>query len=121
MKACLFVGFGGAVGSVFRYLIGLIPVNCGDGFPVKTLVINILGSFAIGLITAIAGKHTGISPNLLLLLKTGICGGFTTFSTFALESTSLIQNGKIWLAVLYVLTSILFSVAAIFFGEAVVR
>ena len=121
MKACLFVGFGGAVGSVFRYLIGLIPVSYSDGFPIKTLLINILGSFAIGLITAIAGKDIQISPNLLLLLKTGICGGFTTFSTFALESTSLIQNGKIWLAVFYVLASILFSVAAIFFAEAVVR
>ena len=121
MKSCVCVGLGGAVGSVFRYLIGLIPLNDAGGFPIKTLLINILGSFLIGLIATLSGKHADISPDMILLLKTGICGGFTTFSTFALESSTLIQNGKITSAVLYMAASILFSLAAVSAAQYIVH
>lgn len=121
MKGCLFVGLGGAIGSVFRYLISLIPLNNANGFPFKTLLINILGSFIIGLITAFAGKRTDISPDMILFLTTGICGGFTTFSTFALESSTLIQNGKLFSAVIYISASIIISIAAVFLAQLAVR
>lgn len=117
MAECLFVGIGGFIGSVCRYLIGLIPLSPSNGFPVKTLVINIAGAFAIGLIAAAAAKNADISPRIVLLLKTGICGGFTTFSTFALEISDLIRGGSWAAAAAYMLLSLILGVAAVFAAE----
>lgn len=77
---CLFVGLGGFVGSVLRYLVSLIPLEHESGFPLVTLGINVLGAFLLGLIMAF-GRDTGLDPRTLLFLKVGVCGGFTTFST----------------------------------------
>lgn len=121
MAECLFVGIGGFIGSVCRYLIGLIPLSPSNGFPVKTLVINIAGAFAIGLIAAAAAKNADISPRIVLLLKTGICGGFTTFSTFALEISDLIRGGSWAAAAAYMLLSLILGVAAVFAAEALMH
>lgn len=121
MAECLFVGIGGFIGSVCRYLIGLIPLSPSNGFPVKTLVINIAGAFAIGLIAAAAAKNADISPRIVLLLKTGICGGFTTFSTFALEISDLIRGGSWAAAAAYMLLSFILGVAAVFAAEALMH
>lgn len=119
---CLFVGLGGFVGSVLRYLVGFIPTGAVAAFPIKTLVINIVGSFVIGLVCALASKlGTTMNPQLLLFLKVGLCGGFTTFSTFALESNSLIQAGNAPLAVLYAVLSVTLSIAAVFAAQALVK
>ena len=118
MAECLFVGIGGFIGGVCRYLIGLIPLSPSNGFPVKTLVINVAGAFAIGLIAAAAAKNADISPRIVLLLKTGICGGFTTFSTFALEISDLIRGGSWAAAAAYMLLSLILGVAAVFAAEA---
>lgn len=117
MAECLFVGIGGFIGSVCRYLIGLIPLSPSNGFPVKTLVINVAGAFAIGLIAAAAAKNADISPRIVLLLKTGICGGFTTFSTFALEISDLVRGGSWAAAAAYMLLSLILGVAAVFAAE----
>lgn len=93
MIKCLCVGLGGAAGAMLRYLIGLVPVGASNGFPVKTLLINILGAFVIGVLAVLGEKHS-LPPLLVLTLKTGVCGGFTTFSTFALETSQLFQNGS---------------------------
>lgn len=121
MAECLFVGIGGFIGSVCRYLIGLIPLSPSNGFPVKTLVINVAGAFAIGLIAAAAAKNADISPRIVLLLKTGICGGFTTFSTFALEISELIRGGSWAAAAAYMLLSLILGVAAVFAAEALMH
>lgn len=121
MLNCVFVGIGGFIGSVLRYLAGLIPIEPSNGFPVKTLVINVLGSFALGLIAAAAAKNASLDPKLVLMLKVGVCGGFTTFSTFAYETQGLMQNGHTWLALVYVLLSIVLGVAAIFLAQSVVH
>lgn len=121
MTECLFVGIGGFIGSVCRYLIGLIPLSPSNGFPVKTLVINVAGAFAIGLIAAAAAKNADISPRIVLLLKTGICGGFTTFSTFALEISDLIRGGSWAAAAAYMLLSLILGVAAVFAAEALMH
>lgn len=121
MIECLFVGIGGFIGSVCRYLIGLIPVSSSNGFPVKTLVINVAGAFAIGLIAAAATKNAAIDQWLILLLKTGICGGFTTFSTFALEVTDLIRAGSFSAAAAYIALSIVLGTAAVFAAEALMN
>lgn len=101
MLNCLAVGIGGFIGSVLRYLIGLVPVKETVIFPVKTFLINIVGCIAIGCIVGLTIKNVPLSPRLILLLKVGICGGFTTFSTFALETADLIQTGHGGMACLY--------------------
>ena len=121
MVECLVVGIGGFIGSVCRYLIGLIPVREGWIFPVKTFLINIVGAFVIGMIAAATVKNSTLSPRLVLFLKVGVCGGFTTFSSFALETGDLIQSGNARLALLYAVLSMAAGVAAVFAGEAVIR
>mgnify|MGYP001057205000 CR=1 FL=1 len=80
--------------------------ECGDGFPIKTLLTNIVGCFLIGIIVMLSGKYSKLSPEMTLMLKTGVCGGFTTFSTFALESVTLIQKGDILSGLLYIVFSV---------------
>lgn len=114
MANCIAVGLGGFVGAVLRYLIGLIPVCETTLFPVKTFLINIAGCIAIALVTLFVAKGTLMHPRLILFLKTGVCGGFTTFSTFALESTGLLKCGHPKIAFLYMLLSLLVGVGTIF-------
>ena len=121
MLNCLMVGIGGFIGTVCRYLIGLLPIETNSGFPIKTLFINIVGSFLIGLITALAVKNKGLNEQLVLMLKVGICGGFTTFSTFAYESTDLMKSGHTLIALAYVCTSIILGVLAIFAAQMLVK
>lgn len=121
MIECLIVGAGGFIGSVCRYLIGLIPLKEGTVFPVKTFIINVTGCFLIGLIAAAASRAGWINPKTELFLKTGICGGFTTFSSFALETGSLVENGNTGMALMYILFSVAAGIAAVFAGQAAVR
>ncbi len=99
----LFVALGGAAGAVSRYAISLIPVK--SGFPILTLMTNIIGAVLIGFIAGIAGSKIEISKNTILFWKTGVCGGFTTFSTFSLEAYNLFDDGKYVIGGLYVLLS----------------
>ena len=118
---CVFVGLGGLVGSVLRYLVSLVPLRHASGFPLVTLGINVLGAFMLGLIMALAGRNAAIDPRTLLFLKVGVCGGFTTFSTFALEAHSLLGAGKPMVALLYALLSVVLSVLAVFFAASLVK
>lgn len=120
MLNCLVVALGGGIGACLRYLIGLVPLKEPFTFPVKTLFINLLGCFVIGLIAAIAAKTTSLSPRTVLFIKTGLCGGFTTFSTFALETETLLKTGHIGLAILYVALSVVVGVGLAFAGQLVV-
>ena len=103
----LAVGIGGAIGAVCRYLLGQMIPKMGSGFPLGTFAVNVIGCFAIGLIVAMVGKHSDIDPRLVLFLQTGICGGFTTFSTFSLETLALIEEGCFAVGVLYIALSVL--------------
>ena len=89
----LAVGLGGALGAVCRYLIGQVVPKLDSGFPLGTFVVNLIGCFGIGLIVGFVGRHSGLDPRLVLFLQTGICGGFTTFSTFAFELLQLLTAG----------------------------
>ena len=120
MLNCLVVAFGGGIGACLRYLIGLIPLKEPFVFPVKTLVINLLGCFVIGLVASLALKNSSLSSKLVLFIKTGFCGGFTTFSTFALETETLIKTGQSGLAVLYVALSVVAGVGLAFAGQVIV-
>lgn len=119
LSNCLFVGLGGAAGAVCRYLVGMLPVLQRGAFPLATLVINLLGSFLIGLIAQRASGPAGLDPNLVLFLKVGFCGGFTTFSTFSLESLTLLEEGRLGLFALYAVLSLALCIAGAALGKAV--
>ena len=117
MLNCLFVALGGAVGSVLRYLVGLIPVSEKCLFPLKTFSINVAGCLLICLIVALAAKSPLLNPRFVLFLKVGLCGGFTTYSTFALESSDLLKSAHWGIAAAYVAVSIVMGVGEVFLGE----
>lgn len=117
MLECIVVGIGGFIGSVCRYLIGLFPIKPENGFPVKTLCINIIGAFMIGMIVALAERNKNLSPQLVLMVKVGVCGGFTTFSTFAYETADLLKNGNVVIGVSYICASVILSVLAVFVAQ----
>ncbi len=121
MIDCLVVALGGAVGSVFRYLIGLIPLKEPFLFPIKTFVINVVGSFVIGMVFALSLKFNNLNPRLVLFLKVGICGGFTTFSTFALESSNLLKNGHAGIAGLYMVLCIAIGLGFVLLAEVLIK
>lgn len=108
------VGLGGALGSMLRYLISLIPVN--NTFPFLTLITNLLGALLIGFIVGLS-DNLFISKKFLLFLKTGVCGGFTTFSTFSLEAVQLFQRGEPFLGALYATLSVVLCLSGIILGE----
>ena len=113
MTGILCVGAGGAVGAVLRYAISLLPYK--GTFPLLTLATNVLGAVAIGCIAGAASRR-GMPDGLLLFLKTGVCGGFTTFSTFSLESYALLENGQYGTAVLYMAVSAVLCLAGVAAG-----
>lgn len=121
MLNCLAVALGGAIGSILRYLIGLIPVKEQFLFPIKTFAINVIGCFVIGLVTALALKSNNLNPKLFLFLKVGICGGFTTFSTFALESSNLLKNGHAGIAALYMFLSFAVGIGFVLLAELLIK
>lgn len=90
MLQCFMVGLGGGIGAIFRYLLGKIQFPFETAFPIMTLCINFMGAFVMGLVVSGAIKYT--KENTILFLKTGLCGGFTTFSTFSLESITLLEQ-----------------------------
>ena len=114
---CLFVGLGGAAGAICRYLLSLLPVKPVSGFPVVTLGINVLGAFALGTLLALAGRDVNLDPRLMLFLKVGVCGGFTTFSTFCGETEQLLAAGHAVTAALYIVLSVLLGVGAVWAAQ----
>jgi CrcB protein len=116
MKGVFFVGVGGLVGSVLRYLVALVVPFSGVGFPFATLTVNLAGSFIIGFVSELALATTIISPETRLLLTTGFCGGFTTFSTAMYETMGLVRDGQALYAGMYVAGSIVGGMASIFTG-----
>ena len=110
-----FVALGGALGAAGRYAISLLPVK--TGFPILTLMTNVIGAVLIGFIAGIVSENNEVSPNAVLFWKTGVCGGFTTFSTFSLEAFTLLENRAYLSGGLYVFLSVACCLAGIFFGK----
>ena len=120
VKEVLLVATGGAVGSAMRYLVGKVAGQLFTGsFPLGTFIANIVGCFVIGVLTGLVSSNV-VSPQMKLLLVTGFCGGFTTFSSFANESISLMSGGQIALAILYIALSVAIGLFATFVGIKVV-
>lgn len=122
MLNVLLVALGGAAGSVARYLTGVIALRiAGPGFPWATLFVNITGSFAIGLLAELFARRFASSPEIRLLLITGILGGFTTFSAFSLDAAVLHGRGEMLAFALYIAASVGLSMVAVFSGLALGR
>lgn len=118
----LLVAIGGAVGSVCRYLAGVVALRLfGPAFPWGTLFVNLTGSFAIGVLTELLARRFNAPMELRVLLVTGFLGGFTTFSSFSLDTIVLYERGAFALAAAYVMASVVLSLGATFAGMAVIR
>ena len=117
-----YVAAGSALGGTTRYLLGsLIQQRAGEGFPLGTLVVNVTGSLLLGFLMRYALATPTVPPELRALLTTGFCAGYTTFSTFSYETATLLEDGDYRRAALYVLLSLLLSVAAMLLGFAAAR
>ena len=107
IKTLIWVGLGGGIGSILRYLAGLwIYRNFPTAFPLGTFVVNVLGGFLIGLLTAVFTRGLWPESDIRLFLITGLCGGFTTFSAFSMENLKLIQEHQFVLASCYMMASL---------------
>jgi len=113
----VFVGLGGALGAIGRYAISMIPIK--TEFPFLTLITNILGAVLIGFISGMVSAKQDVSQNTVLFWKTGVCGGFTTFSTFSLEAYELFEKGSTILGLVYAVVSVVSCIFGIVCGKKV--
>ena len=118
----LLVFFGGGLGSTLRHIINMVSTRLfGTAFPYHTFIINITGSTVMGLIAGYLAFKGEASQPWRLFLMTGILGGYTTFSAFSLDAALLYEKGEVGLAALYVVGSVVLSIAGLFAGLALVR
>lgn len=116
------VASGGAVGAVCRYLVGIAATKTlGADFPYGTLIVNVLGSFAMGVLIESTVLRWSVSMEMRGFAAIGVLGAFTTFSTFSLDTVFLYERGKLMLSAVYVATSVIGCIAALFAGLALVR
>lgn len=121
-RSILLVGIGGFVGSVARHLVAvLFAGQISSVFPFATLTVNVVGCFVIGILFGLSDRGNLLSPEWRMLLTTGFCGGFTTFSTFSYESLRLMQDGEYLYLAAYVLISVVVGLAATFVGITLIR
>ncbi len=121
MKQLILVFIGGGFGSTLRYVIGKYLNNPETGIPYGTFLANVLGSLLIGIILGLAAKNNALTENHTLLLATGFCGGFTTFSTFAYENHVLLKAGDFTSFALYTIASFVIGFLAVFAGMFIVK
>lgn len=118
----LIAGFGGFIGTCLRFLTGkLCHVITTSAFPWGTFTVNVVGSFIIGILFGLAEKTNLISPQMNVLLITGFCGGFTTFSSFADDMYLMVQNKQwMWFG-LYTGLSLLLGLLLVWLGRSIVK
>ena len=119
----LLVGIGGFVGSMLRYLVSMyVQARTGETlFPWGTLVVTVAGSLVIGLVAGFSLRNQSFEMNWRLFLATGVCGGFTTFSTFSNDSYLLLKQHQYYMLLLYVFVSFILSISATAAGYWVTR
>ena len=122
MRMVLMAAAGGAIGAAGRYLFSVGAMRLlGHGFPWATVVVNILGSFILGLFISLVALKLSVSNEVRTFVATGILGGFTTFSAFSLDMATLIERDQGTGAMFYLFSSVSFSVVALFAGLYIVR
>ena len=118
----LIVGLGGGAGSILRYLCQKwVNESYEHSFPLATFLINISGCFLIGILYGLGEKGNILSPQTRLLLITGFCGGFTTFSTFAFENMNLLRSGDNFYFFLYAIGSLALGILAVYVGSLFIK
>ncbi|HUO90941.1 MAG TPA: fluoride efflux transporter CrcB [Rhizomicrobium sp.] len=117
----LAVALGGALGSLLRYLLAGAVQSPVNPFPIGIMVVNVTGAFVMGVIVELSALKLQISPEVRAFLTVGILGGYTTFSTYSLDSALLIERGAYGSAALYIVGSAALSILALFAGLWVVR
>ena len=121
MKIILVIGIGSCIGGIFRYLLSqLIQNKFLSAFPFGTMTVNIIGCFLIGVVFAFS-ERGNFTMEWRLFLATGLLGGFTTFSSFSLETVSLLRGGQLWHAFIYILCSIVIGLLATFAGIFLIK
>ncbi|MFH6769673.1 fluoride efflux transporter CrcB [Gaetbulibacter aquiaggeris] len=121
MKHAILVFIGGGFGSVLRFVIGKYLNSTASGIPYGTFLANILGSLLIGIILGLAAKSSTLSQSQTVLLATGFCGGFTTFSTFAYENHVFLKSGDFTSFAIYTIASFVIGFIAVFLGLYLVK
>jgi len=122
MKSLIVIGLGGALGSISRYLVQVaVGKQITATFPLGTLFVNITGCFLIGLLYGLAGRYAWMTLEWRLFLITGICGGYTTFSTYSFESITLFKQGNYAYFTLYVTSSVILGLLATVGGMLTIR
>ena len=122
IKNFLIVGLGGAVGSMLRYAVQkFFQAQTAAAFPTGTLLVNIAGCFLIGILWSVVSRSLTWNDEMKLLLMTGFCGGFTTFSAFTLEGIGLLKENRTVLFVIYLSASVLGGLLATFIGIRIVK
>lgn len=122
MQRYLLIAFGGALGAMLRYFVGVVAAEHFDQrFPIGTLSINISSCFLIGLTLEYLNHHTGINPAWRYAFVIGFIGAFSTFSTFEWETWSDITNGAFWIGILYVAVSVIAGLLAVTLGSTAAR
>jgi CrcB protein len=122
IRNLILVGIGSFAGGIGRYLTQLfVQKHYPSSIPLGTLTANILGCFIIGIVYALSGKGNLLSPEFRLFLATGICGGYTTFSSFAYENISLLREGELFYFGLYLLLSVVICLVAVYLGMLLVK
>lgn len=117
IKQLLFVGLGGFIGSIARFLVSKLNLHIEFfSIPMGTLTVNVLGSFIIGFLAGMADKSPLLTLEWRLFLMVGICGGFTTFSSFTNENLMLLHNGQVGTVLIYTGLSVLLGFLAVFVG-----
>ena len=115
------VGAGSFIGGIARYLVSLVMKGISKGFPWATLLVNLLGCLIIGLLWGFLSRNASESTSWGLFLTVGLCGGFTTFSTFSKEALTMLQTGQIWGFASYIALSILAGIALVALGYYIGR
>ena len=121
IKNVLLVGAGSFIGGAARYLVSLALKNASKGFPWATLLVNLAGCFLIGLLWGMFSKSATEGSDWALLLTVGLCGGFTTFSTFSKEALMMLQSGNIWGFAGYIGISVAAGIALVALGYFLVK
>ena len=121
VKNIVAVGAGSFIGGSARYLVSLMMKSVGKGFPWATLIVNLAGCFLIGLLWGVFSRSSSEGSSWALFLTVGLCGGFTTFSTFSKEALMMLQYGNIWLFAGYVALSVVAGVALVAAGYYLFR
>ena len=121
LKTILAVGVGSFMGGEGRYLVSLAMKGVSKGFPWVTLTVNLVGCFLIGLLWGVFSKNGTEGSNWALFLTVGLCGGFTTFSTFSKEALVMLQSGNLWGFVGYIAVSVVIGIALVALGYFLVR